>query len=80
MFEGIKKLLPGYSISFSKSGFILKKFFKIKLDDNNKFDNNHDEEIVLEELIENSVRLQLRADVAVGMFFVRVVLAGTKHL
>ena len=24
MFEGIKKLLPGYSISFSKSGFILK--------------------------------------------------------
>lgn len=61
MYSGIKKLLPGYSLSFTKSQFILTKYFELKVE--KELQNTN-----IDDLLENAVKSQLVADVPVGIF------------
>jgi len=61
MFSGIKKLLPGHTLTFQKSGLKVSKYFGLE---SIKDSNNEN----LDELIEGAVKSQLVADVPVGIF------------
>ncbi|OGM13483.1 asparagine synthase (glutamine-hydrolyzing) [Candidatus Woesebacteria bacterium RIFCSPLOWO2_01_FULL_39_23] len=61
MYSGIKKLLPGNILSFSKRGATTTSYFG--LTDTVKENNNS-----LSELLDNAVKSQLMADVPVGVF------------
>ena len=61
IFGGVKKLLPGHSLSFSKSGIKIRKYWELV------FDGNYSE-TPLDELLRNAVVSQLQADVPVGVF------------
>ncbi|MGB6882068.1 MAG: asparagine synthase (glutamine-hydrolyzing), partial [Microgenomates group bacterium] len=60
IFKNIYKLLPGHSLTFSKSGIQRLKFFDLP-------SNGNEGDISLDKLIEKSVSLQLQADVPVGV-------------
>jgi len=61
MFKGIKKLLPGHSLKFSKRGLKIIKYFELSSD------AKHDDKNI-NELLKNAVTSQLIADVPVGVF------------
>lgn len=61
IFKGINKLLPGHSLIFKKSKLQINKYFNLAVD---KDVEKHS----LDELMKESVRLQLQADVPVGVF------------
>ncbi|MCJ7805564.1 asparagine synthase (glutamine-hydrolyzing) [Patescibacteria group bacterium] len=60
MFEGIVKLLPGHSLTFSKRGLTIRKFFEIN-------PSKPMSEKPLKELLRDAVVGQLHADVPVGV-------------
>ena len=60
MFEGIVKLLAGHSLTFSKKGLTIRKFFEIN-------PSKSMPEKSLEELLRDAVVGQLHADVPVGV-------------
>jgi asparagine synthase (glutamine-hydrolysing) len=60
MFENIVKLSPGQSISFSKSGLKVNKYFELSA-------KKDVDDISLDKLLENSVSMQLVSDVPVGV-------------
>ncbi len=61
MFKGIKKLLPGHTLKFSKSGLKIDKYFELSSD------TKHDKSDV-NELLKRAVTSQLISDVPVGVF------------
>ena len=68
MFDNIKKLLSGHTLSFNESSFNISKYFQLSLSDrycDAKYTNNLD---YLDKLLNNSVKSQLVADVPVGVF------------
>lgn len=60
IYSGIKKLLPGHSLSFSKSGLKIYQYYEPKIVGN--------PEGSLEDLFTESVEMQMFADVPVGIF------------
>lgn len=60
IYSGVEKLLPGHTLSFSKKGFFINRFFTPLKKDL--------PEESLENLIENSVRAESIADVPLGVF------------
>lgn len=68
LFNGIEKLLPGHCIKFHKNGtFEIQKYWEVYY----QLDWDHSEHYFLErvkELLEDSVRVHLRADVPVGAY------------
>lgn len=61
IFKGIKKLLPGCSLLYSKGKLKLRRYFQLKL-------TEHQEKRSLDELLGDAVKMQLNADVPVGVF------------
>ena len=61
MFKGIKKLLPGHSLTFDSKGLKVQEYFELSFNKNTKG-------ATLSELLEKSVKSQLHADVPVGVF------------
>lgn len=61
VYKGISKLLPGHTLSFSRAGFKVKKYFE--LSSNKNVDGQ-----LLDDILHNSVKMQLQADVPVGVF------------
>lgn len=61
MYSGIKKLLPGHTLTFTKSQFIITKYFELE---SRKKGRSED----LDTLLHNAVKSQLVADVPVGIF------------
>ena len=61
MFSGVKKLLPGYTLSFSKASLKRKKYFELKVEKELQTEN-------IDAILENAVKSQLVADVPVGVF------------
>ena len=68
LFNGIKKLLPGHCIKFRKDGsFEIRKYWEVYY----QLDWDHSEHYFInrvKELLEDSVRVHLRADVPVGAY------------
>lgn len=68
LFDGIEKLLPGHCIEFKKNGsFEIKKYWEVYYN----LDWDHSEQYFInrvKELMEDSVRVHLRADVPVGAY------------
>jgi len=66
LFQGIRKLLPGHTLSLNRNGEIhIQKYWDLDF----QIDTHHTEEYFehqLARLLEDAVRLQLRADVPVG--------------
>jgi len=60
IYKGIKKLLPGYCLSFSKSGLKIEEYYEPAIDE--KLDQP------FEDLFAESVEMQMFADVPVGVF------------
>jgi len=61
MFSGIKKLLPGHTLTLKKSQLKVSKYFELSSELNVKSEN-------IDELLESAVKSQLVADVPVGIF------------
>ena len=61
MFKGIKKLLPGHSLTFDSKGLKINKYFELSFDKDTQG-------ATLNKLLEKSVKSQLQADVPVGVF------------
>lgn len=61
MFSGVKKLLPGHTLTFKKSGLKVSKYFALKPD--KEYESKD-----LDKLLESTVKNQLVADVPVGVF------------
>lgn len=61
VFKGVKKLLPGHALKFSKRGLMISKYFE--LSSNSKHDKKK-----ANELLQNAVTSQLISDVPVGVF------------
>ncbi len=59
VFSGIKKLLPGHSLIFTRDGIKIKRYFKPQI---KEYSNS------LDELLTTSVEKQLVSDVPVGVF------------
>lgn len=72
MFRGIKRLLPGHTLSWRDGEVIIKKYWDVSFAGQPDGDARHrsDEDYVQEwtELFRESVRLRLMADVPLGMF------------
>ena len=67
IFKGIKKLIPGTTLSFAKTGLSKKKFFDLeKITENQKTFETPAED--LDKLLDKVVESQLIADVPVGVF------------
>jgi len=66
-FKNIKRLLPGHYLVFSEKGLRITQYWDIRFSHDNIYPEKwyHDE---LMHLLEDSVRLQLRSDVAYGTF------------
>lgn len=61
VFKNIRKLLPGHSLIYTKGKSKIKNYFQLQLKDSYR-------DVDLDILIENSVKMQLHADVPVGVF------------
>src|SRR3989344_4198911 len=61
MFSGIKKLLPGHTLSFKKSGLKITKYFELNSSVEDRGEN-------IDKLLETAVKSQLVSDVPVGVF------------
>src|SRR3990167_7216763 len=61
MFSGIKKLLPGHTLSFKKSGLKVTKYFELNSSAEDRGEN-------IDKLLETAVKSQLVSDVPVGVF------------
>ena len=61
MFSGINKLLPGHTLSFTKLGLNINKYFELKQDLSIKEEN-------IDDILKKAVYDQLVADVPVGVF------------
>ena len=61
MFKGIKKILPGHTLSFSLKGLKFNKYFELSSD-------TQKDDITLDQLMVDTVKSQLIADVPVGVF------------
>lgn len=61
IFRGIKKLLPGYSLTFEKGNLKIKKYFELGVKEGESSQS-------LDKLLTKSVEMQLNADVPVGVF------------
>jgi len=69
MFVGIKRLLPGHTLTWQDGRVEIRKYWDIQFaggNDEHRSDNSYIEEWV--ELFRESVRLRLMADVPLGMF------------
>ena len=66
LFKNVKSLLPGHLIEFSEDGFNLRKYWD--LDFNKSFDS-----FDLDNLINDSVKLRLMADVPIGVLLLSLI-------
>ena len=64
-FKNIFKLLPGHFLKYKDSTLNIKKYWDIRIKEVNEEDNNATEE--LDSLLNDSVKLQMVADVPVGL-------------
>lgn len=61
MLVDLHKLLPGHTLTFSKSGLKIDKYFEVRID-------SSPPKVTLDRLLDEAVKKQLQADVPVGVF------------
>ena len=64
-FKGVKRLEPGYSLTYKEGNITLDRFFKLEFSESGEFTNLVDE---IHEAVEDSIKYQRVADVEVGSF------------
>ena len=70
LFLGVKRLLPGHTLSWSDGRVQIQKYWDLKFSESDALTERTDKEHVAEwlEMFRTSVRLRLMADVPLGMF------------
>jgi len=68
MYKGIRKLIPGHTLSFSERLVKVNKYFQLGMNNKYKGDEYKNNLDLLDRLLDDSVKSQLVADVPVGVF------------
>ena len=67
LFQGIKKLLPGHTLTFSDSELIIRRYWDVPLPKKSSM-SSFQAGVAVREILQDSVKRQLVADVPVGVY------------